>query len=180
MRDGDTEASAEIFGCGMYGELMDGRPQVELAAGGVTLEAAVAMSRQIDPEVAALATAGLVYRARAAEPMAVAATGDEAQERQNLLDRDLRSELGKVDGWHDRRIRHLRPDREEDRVINPWSSAAVSIWAFRRPGACWAAGHDGHGTSGPRSSTRSRRPPSDRGWPWPAGRRRGNRPTPRS
>ena len=132
-RDRDTKASAEVFGCGMHGEVMGGRPQVELASGGMALEAAVAMRRQIGPEVAALRTAGLVYRARATEPTAVAATGDEAQERQDLLDRDLRSQLGKVDGWHDQRIRQSRPGREEDRVINPWPSAAVSISAFRRP-----------------------------------------------
>jgi len=96
---------------------MHRRPQVELTSGGMALEAAVAVSRQIDPEVAALAVAGLVYRARAAEPMAIAMTGDEAQERQDLLDRDLRTQLGEIDGWHDRRIRQSMPDREEDRVI---------------------------------------------------------------
>ncbi len=53
-RDRDAKASAEVFGCGMHGEVMDGRPQVELAAGGMALEAAVTMRRQIDPEVAAL------------------------------------------------------------------------------------------------------------------------------
>jgi hypothetical protein len=82
----------------------------------MALEAAVTIRRQIDPDVAALAAAGLVYRARAAEPTAVVATGDEAQERQDLLDRNLRSQHGKVDGWHDQRIRQSRPGREEDRV----------------------------------------------------------------
>ena len=80
-------------------------PQIELASGRVALEAAVAIGRQINPEFAALGTAGLVDRTRAAEPTAVVATGDEAQERQDLLDGDLRSQHGKVDGWHGRRSR---------------------------------------------------------------------------
>ena len=70
---------------------MGRRPQVELASSGMALEATVTIRRQIDPEVAALGTAGLVYGARAAEPTVVVATGDEAQERQDLFDRDLRS-----------------------------------------------------------------------------------------
>ena len=110
---------------------MGGCPQVELASGGMALEAAVAIRRQIDPEVTALAAAGSVYRARAAEIMAIAATGDEAQECQDLPDGDLRSQLGKVDGWHDQRIQRSRTNREEDRVITPWPFATVSIWAFR-------------------------------------------------
>ena len=87
-RDRDAEASAEVFGRGMDWEVLGRRPQVELASGGMALEAAVAMGGQIDPEVTALGMARLVDGARAAEPMAVAATWDEAQERQDLLDRD--------------------------------------------------------------------------------------------
>jgi hypothetical protein len=80
---------AEIFGRGMDRKVLCCRPQVELASGGMALEAAVAMGRQIDPKVTALRMARLVDGARAAEPTAVAATWDEAQERQDLLDRDL-------------------------------------------------------------------------------------------
>jgi hypothetical protein len=81
--------SAEVFGRGMDGEAVGRRPEIDLTPSRMTLEAAVAMGRQIDPEVAALGAAGLVYRARAAKPTALAATGDEAQEIQDLLDRDL-------------------------------------------------------------------------------------------
>jgi hypothetical protein len=62
----------------MDGELLGCRPQVELASGGMALEAAVAMGRQIHPELTAFGTTGLVYGTRAAEPTTVAATGDEA------------------------------------------------------------------------------------------------------
>jgi len=68
---------------------MSCRPQVELASGGMALEAAVAVSRQIDPELTALAAAGLVDWAWATKPAAIVVRGDEAQERQDLLDRDL-------------------------------------------------------------------------------------------
>jgi hypothetical protein len=84
----------------MDGELLGRRPQVELASGRMALEAAVALGRQIHPELTALGTTGLVYGTRAAERTAVAAAGDETQERQDLFDRDLRSQHGKVDGWH--------------------------------------------------------------------------------
>lgn len=82
---------AEVFGCGMDGEVMNRYPQVKLASGRMALEAAVTIRRQIDPEVATLGIIGLMDRARAAKRTAVAATGDEAQERQDLCDRDLRS-----------------------------------------------------------------------------------------
>ena len=87
--DGDAETTTEGLGGGMDGELIGCCPQVELAAGGVALEAAVAIAYQIGPELAALAAPGLVDRARAAEPAAVTARGDEAQQRQDLLDGDL-------------------------------------------------------------------------------------------
>ena len=170
----------EFFGCGMSGETTGRCPQVELASGGMALEAAVAIRRQIDPEVAALRTAGLVDRARATEPMAIAATGHEAQKCQDLPHGNLRSQLGKVNGWHDQRILQTRPNREEDRVIIPLLFAAVSIWAFRQRVAWRDAGRGGLGTSGPRSSIQSRRPQGDRGSPWPTEHHRGNRPMPRS
>jgi len=62
------------------------------------------MGRQIDPQVAALSMGGSVYRTGTAEPMTVAATRDEAQECQHLFHRDLRSDLGKIDGGHDRSV----------------------------------------------------------------------------
>jgi hypothetical protein len=44
----------KVFGCGVDGEMMDRSPQVELASGGMALEAAVAMGLQINPELMAL------------------------------------------------------------------------------------------------------------------------------
>ena len=117
---------------------MDRGPQVELASGGMALEAAVAMRRQIDPEVAALGTVGLVDRARAAEPTAVAATGDEAQERQDLLDRDLRAQLGKVDGWHDQRIRQSRSGQRRGSGNHPLGLRRP--FRFRHFGVRWRGG----------------------------------------
>jgi hypothetical protein len=68
---------------------MGRRPEIELASGGMALEAAVAVSLQIDPELAALGMPGSMNRARTTQPTAVAATGDKAYEQQDLLDRDL-------------------------------------------------------------------------------------------
>jgi hypothetical protein len=51
---------AEVFGGGVDGEVLCRRPQVELASGGMALEAAVAMGRQIDPELTTLGATGLV------------------------------------------------------------------------------------------------------------------------
>lgn len=87
----DTETLAEVFGCGMDGEVLNRYPQVKLAPGRMALEATVTIRCQIDPEVAALGIIGLMDRARAAKRTAVATTGDEAQESQDLFDRDLRS-----------------------------------------------------------------------------------------
>ena len=65
----------------MHGEPVNGRPQIELASGRVAFEAAVAMGRQINPEVAALPTAGSVYWTWATKPRAIAARGREVEER---------------------------------------------------------------------------------------------------
>jgi len=62
------------------------------------------MGQQINPQITAMRVRGSVYRARAAEPMTVAATGNEAEEGQHLFDRDLRSDLGKIDSGHDRSV----------------------------------------------------------------------------
>ena len=51
---GDAETEAKIFSGGMHEEVTGGRPQIELAAGGVALEAAIPIGYQIDPELAAL------------------------------------------------------------------------------------------------------------------------------
>jgi hypothetical protein len=80
---------AEVFSSGMDGEVMDGSPQIELASGGMALEAAIAMGRQINPEVAAVGTAGLVYGTGTAKPRAVSATWGESQESQYLFHRHL-------------------------------------------------------------------------------------------
>jgi hypothetical protein len=62
----------------MDGEVMGRRPEVELTSGGMALEAAVAVSRQIDPELAALGMLGSMYRAGTTQPTTVAAAGDKA------------------------------------------------------------------------------------------------------
>ena len=85
----------------MNREAVGRRPQVKLASGRMTLETAVAMGRQIDPEHAAARLPRSVYGAGPAKPMAVAATGYEAQEGQDLLHRHLRSQLGEVNGGHE-------------------------------------------------------------------------------
>lgn len=118
-RDFETETVAEILGCGMDGEVMGRRPEVELASCRVAFEAAVAIGRQVHPEVTALGMAGLVDRARAAEPLVITATGYEAQERQDLPDRDLGSQQGKVNGWHGHGVRYSKPNREEGWVNHP-------------------------------------------------------------
>jgi hypothetical protein len=80
---------AEVYGCGVDGEMMDRRPEVELASGRMALEAAVAVSFQIGPELTASGMPAAMDRARTTQPSAVAATGHIAYEQQDLLDRDL-------------------------------------------------------------------------------------------
>ena len=79
----------EVFGCGVNGEVMHGRPEVELTSSGMALEAAVAVSLKIDPDLAAWGTPGAMDRARTTQPPAVAATEHEAYQQQDLLDGDL-------------------------------------------------------------------------------------------
>lgn len=88
-RDHHAQVVTEIFGCGVNGEMVDGGPEVELASGGMAFEAAVAVSLQIDPELAASGVRGAMDRARTTQPSAVAATGHKAYQQQDLLDGDL-------------------------------------------------------------------------------------------
>ena len=125
----------------MHGEVTGGRPQIKLTAGGVALEAAVAIGYQIDPELAALAADGLVDRARATEPTAVAASGNEAQQRQDLVDGDLGSQLGKVDGRHDRRTRQVEAEQRRGSGNQPLAFRdrfVLGVSATAGKAGCWA------------------------------------------
>src|SRR5439155_17390865 len=95
-RDRIAEALAEVFGSGAEPETSNGHPQVELTAGGMAFEAAIPTLVQMHGE---RATTGLraMNGTGAAQTWAGASGGLEAQQVQDLLDRDLHAHRSQID-----------------------------------------------------------------------------------